>query len=42
MTYGESLAMVDNLGKMASNYAATEDENKRNVFSVNLPPKLRD
>jgi hypothetical protein len=32
----------DNVDKMASNFAATEDENKRNVFSVKLPPKLMD
>jgi hypothetical protein len=40
LTVGERFAVKDNLEKMASNFAATEDENKRNVFSVKLPPKL--
>jgi hypothetical protein len=40
VTLGERFAVRDNLEKMASNFAATEDENKRDVFSVKLPPKL--
>jgi hypothetical protein len=42
MNWNELSAVADNVAKMASNYAATEDENKRDVFSVELPPKLRD
>jgi hypothetical protein len=36
----EFSATREGLVKMATNFAAVEDENTRDVFNVNLPPKL--
>jgi hypothetical protein len=36
----ERLEIRDCLDKMSKTYAATEDENKRDVFNVKLPPRL--
>ncbi|MGI5232711.1 hypothetical protein [Actinoallomurus sp. CA-142502] len=40
LTINERLEIKDCLEKMAKIFEATEDDNKRDVFNVKLPPRL--